>query len=146
MQRLHVSSILPLLVAPPARNLKGDVDMLNAAASAGVAVVAVLHVVFFVLESLLWTRPFGRRVFGMSRELSEATKSLAVNQGVYNLFLAAGLVWSLFPSGYAFPLKVFFLACVIVAGLVGGATAKRSILWIQALPAVVALSLVLAAR
>ena len=79
--------------------------MLSAAVPAGVAVVAALHVVFFVLESLLWTKPFGRRVFGLSRELSEATKSLALNQGVCNLFLAAGLIWSLFPSGYAFQLR-----------------------------------------
>lgn len=120
--------------------------MLSAAASVAVGVVAALHVVFFVLESLLWTKPFGRRVFGLSRELSDATKSLAMNQGVYNLFLAAGLIWSLLPGGYAFQLKLFFLACVIVAGLVGGFTAKRSILWIQALPAVLALALVLAAR
>jgi len=107
-----------------------------------VAVVALLHVVFFVLESILWTRPAGRRIFGLTPELAQSTKSLALNQGLYNLFLAAGLIWGICTRECAFEIKVFFLVCVIVAGIVGGLTAKRSILVIQALPGIVALLLV----
>jgi putative membrane protein len=107
-----------------------------------VGVVVLLHVLFFVLESILWTKPFGRRTFGLSAELAESTKSLALNQGLYNLFLAAGLIWSFFVRDCGFEIRVFFLICVIVAGIVGGITAKRSILWIQALPGIVALLLV----
>ena len=108
-----------------------------------IAVVAFLHIAFFVLESFLWTKPTGRRIFGLSAELAESTKSLALNQGLYNAFLAAGLIWCLFPSGCSFGIKVFFLSCVVIAGIVGGLTAKRSILFIQALPGAVALLLVL---
>jgi putative membrane protein len=116
--------------------------LLPLVAVAAVVVVALLHVVFFVLESILWTRPFGRKTFGLTAEVAESSKSLALNQGVYNLFLAAGLIWSLYAGPCGFEIRVFFLLCVIVAGLVGGFTAKRSILWIQALPAVIALLLV----
>lgn len=112
-------------------------------ASAAIAVVAFLHIAFFVLESFLWTKPTGRRIFGLSAELVESTKSLALNQGLYNAFLAAGLIWGLFPGECAFGIKVFFLSCVVIAGIVGGFTAKRSILFIQALPGAVALLLVL---
>lgn len=108
-----------------------------------VAFVAFLHVVFFVLESFFWTRPLGRRVFGLTAEVAESSKSLAINQGLYNAFLAAGLVWSfLAPGECMFAIRIFFLSCVVIAGIVGGITAKRSILWIQALPGVVALLLV----
>lgn len=109
-----------------------------------VAFVALLHLLFLVLEMFLWTKPFGRRTFGLSRELAEATKGLAANQGLYNGFLAAGLIWGLVTG--AFDVKVFFLACVIVAGIFGAITAKRSILFIQALPALVALVTVYLAR
>lgn len=111
-------------------------------ATASVAVVALLHLAFFVLESFLWTKPAGRRIFGLSRELAESTKSLAANQGLYNGFLAAGLIWGLFPTPHAFAVKVFFLTCVVIAGIVGALTAKRSILFVQALPAAIALLLV----
>jgi len=111
-----------------------------------VAVVALLHVVFFILESFLWTKPFGRRVVGFSAELAESTASLALNQGVYNSFLAAGLIWGLVAHECALCIKVFFLSCVVIAGVVGGLTAKRSILVIQALPGAVALLLVLLAK
>lgn len=111
-------------------------------ALAAVAVVALLHVWIFVLESFLWTKPFGRRVFGMTAEQAETTKALALNQGFYNLFLAAGLIWGIVADHCAFEIKVFFLVCVIVAGIVGGITAKRSILIVQALPAFIALVLV----
>lgn len=115
-------------------------------ASTAVAIVALLHLGFFVLESFLWTRPMGRRVFGLSRELAESTKSLAANQGLYNAFLAAGLIWGLMPGDHAFGVKIFFLSCVVIAGIAGAVTAKRSILFVQALPGAVALLLVLLAR
>ena len=111
-------------------------------ALAAVAVVALLHVWIFVLESFLWTKPFGRRVFGTTPEQAETSRVLALNQGFYNLFLAAGLIWGIVTEHCAFEIKVFFLVCVIVAGIVGGFTAKRSILIVQALPAVIALLLV----
>ena len=120
--------------------------LLSLLASVCVAFVAALHLLFFVLESFLWTKPTGRKVFGLSRELAESTKSLAANQGLYNAFLAAGLIWGLMPGACAFPVKVFFLTCVVIAGVVGGFTAKRSILVIQALPGAIALVLVLLAQ
>ena len=113
-------------------------------ADAAVLLVALLHVAFLVLEMFLWTKPFGRRTFGLSRELADATKGLAANQGLYNGFLAAGLIWGVVEN--AISLKVFFLACVIVAGIFGAITAKRSILFVQALPGVLALIAVLLAR
>jgi putative membrane protein len=116
------------------------------AADVAVGLVALLHVLFLVLEMFLWRRPFGRRVFGLSRELAEQTAGLAANQGLYNGFLAAGLVWGLLAADGGFAIKVFFTVCVIVAGLFGAATVKRSILWIQALPGAVALALVLLTR
>src|SRR5687767_12475550 len=107
--------------------------------------VALLHLMFLVLEMFLWTKPFGRRTFGLSRELAEASKGLAANQGLYNGFLAAGLIWGLLAAD-GVRVQIFFLACVIVAGIFGAVTAKRSILFVQALPGAVALALVLAAR
>jgi putative membrane protein len=112
-------------------------------ASVLVAFVAVLHLAFFVLESFLWTTPTGRRIFGTTREVAESSKALAANQGLYNAFLAAGLIWGLVPGPCSFGVKVFFLSCVIIAGIVGGFTAKRSILIVQALPGALALLLVL---
>jgi len=119
---------------------------MNLIADLAVAIVAFLHVVFFVLESFFWTRPLGKRIFRLGEENTQATASLALNQGVYNSFLAAGLVWGLLAGPAAFQIKVFFLSCVIVAGVVGGLTAKRSILWMQAVPGLVALALVLLAH
>jgi putative membrane protein len=117
------------------------------AAAVAVAFVALLHVAFLVLEMFLWTKPFGRRTFGLTPELAAATRGLAANQGLYNGFLAAGLVWGLLLGAEpGFPIQVFFLACVVVAGLFGAATAKRSILFVQALPGAVALALVLLAH
>ena len=111
-----------------------------------IAIVACLHLAFFVLESFLWTKPAGRRVFGLSAELAESSKTLAANQGLYNAFLAAGLIWGLLPTEHAFAVRVFFLSCVIIAGVVGAMTAKRSILFVQALPGASALLLVLFAE
>ncbi len=117
---------------------------MSIAANIVIAVVALLHLWFLILEMFLWTKPSGRRAFGTTAEFAEQSKALAANQGLYNGFLAAGLAWGLWPgSGAAgFYLKVFFLSCVLVAGLFGGLTASRKILWIQALPAAVALVLV----
>jgi putative membrane protein len=114
------------------------------------ALVALLHVYFLVLEMFLWTTPFGRKTFGRSLEEQEATRSLAANQGLYNGFLAAGLVWSLIPGlagdAMAFSLRLFFLGCVVVAGIYGAATASRKILFVQALPGAAALLVTLLAR
>ncbi|MEP6801195.1 MAG: DUF1304 domain-containing protein [Acidobacteriota bacterium] len=114
-------------------------------ASSAVAVVALLHLFFLVLEMFLWTTPYGLRTFGLSRAEAEASRRLAANQGLYNGFLAAGLVWGLLAAD-GFSICVFFLTCVIVAGIFGAFTAKRSILFVQALPGVIALALVLLSR
>ena len=104
-------------------------------------VVAVEHLYFLVLEMFLWRTPFGRRTFGTTSEFAEATASMMMNQGLYNGFLAAGLGWGVATNQRA--VVAFFLGCVVVAGLVGGATVKRTILWLQALPAAVALAVTL---
>jgi putative membrane protein len=105
-----------------------------------IGLVAALHLYFLTLEMFLWDTPYGRRVFGSTPEFSKASKTLASNQGLYNGFLAAGLIWSLLdPHSHAFELKVFFLTCVVVAGIYGGLTASRKILFVQALPGAVAL-------
>jgi putative membrane protein len=111
-----------------------------------VGFVALLHVGFFVLESFLWTKPAGRRIFGLTAEKAQDSASLAANQGVYNLFVAAGLIWGLVAHDCSFQIKVFFLGFVVVAGVVGAITAKRSILFVQALPGAVALLLVFFAQ
>jgi putative membrane protein len=107
-----------------------------------VALVALLHVWFLVMEMFLWNRPFGHKRFRMSPEKAEMTASLAANQGLYNGFLAAGLVWGLLQRDpeQARAIQTFFLACVGVAGLYGGITTLRPILYIQALPAALALA------
>ena len=112
------------------------------AADIMVGLVAMLHLYFLVLEMFLWTKPYGRRVFGLTPEKAEMTKSLALNQGLYNGFLAAGLGWGLLAGADGHTIKVFFLSCVIIAGLVGAATASRKILWVQAVPGAIALGLV----
>src|SRR6476661_9231271 len=106
-----------------------------------VAVVAALHVYFLILEMFLWTKPLGLKTFRNSIEKATESAVLAANQGLYNGFLAAGLIWGLFhPTPvFAFQIKVFFLLCVIVAGVYGAATVSRRILIVQALPAAVAL-------
>ena len=111
-----------------------------------VAVVALLHLYFLVLEMFLWTKPYGRRVFSLTPEKAELTKSLAANQGLYNGFLAAGLGWGLWAGADGYPVKVFFLSCVIIAGLFGAVTASRKILWVQAVPGALALALGCAAQ
>jgi putative membrane protein len=108
-----------------------------------VGLVAVLHIYVLVLEMFLWDKPFGRRTFGLSREFAAASKSLALNQGLYNGFLAAGLLWGLSLGVSGNSIKIFFLGCVIIAGVFGAITANRKILWVQALPGAIALTLVL---
>ena len=111
-----------------------------------IALVALLHAYFLVLEMFLWTKPSGRRAFGTTREQAEHSKVLAMNQGLYNGFLAAGLLWSLMRGVEGRPVAIFFLSCVIVAGVFGAATASRKILWVQALPAMLALAAVMMNR
>src|ERR1700690_508092 len=111
-----------------------------------VSLVAILHLFFLTLEMFLWTKPFGRRTFNLTPEFAQASKTLAMNQGLYNGFLAAGLIWSLFLGANGYEVKIFFLLCVIVAGIFGAFTVSRRILWIQALPAVVALAFVLLSK
>jgi putative membrane protein len=108
-----------------------------------VAVVAALHVYFLILEMFLWTKPLGLKTFRNSIEKATESAVLAANQGLYNGFLAAGLVWGLLHpnAAFAFQIKVFFLLCVIVAGVYGAATVSRRILYVQAVPAALALIL-----
>lgn len=116
---------------------------MNAIANTLVALVAALHLYFLILEMFLWTRPLGLKTFHNSPEKAADSAVLAANQGLYNGFLAAGLVWGLVhptPS-FAFQIKVFFLTCVIVAGVYGAATVSRRILFVQAAPAAIALVL-----
>lgn len=106
--------------------------------------VGLLHVAFLVLEMFFWDKPLGRRAFALTPEFAASTRVLAANQGLYNGFLAAGLFWGawLGDSGYA--VKVFFLGCVVVAGVFGAVTSSKKILFVQGLPGAAALALVLA--
>ena len=116
-------------------------------ANIAVAAVALLHVYILVLEMILWTQPAGRKAFGLTPEFAEQTRVLGANQGLYNGFLAAGLLFGLYLGGeQGFLFKAFFLTCVLVAGVYGAATASRKILFVQALPAAIALALLLLAR
>ena len=109
-----------------------------------VGIVAVLHLGFLVLEMFLWNTPRGRATFGTTREFAAQSAALAANQGLYNGFLAAGLVWGLIAADPQ--VMVFFLVCVIIAGLYGARTVSKRILFIQAVPAAVALVAVLLGR
>lgn len=114
---------------------------MNETAMALVALVALLHAYFLVLEMFLWEKPVGRRTFGLSAEHARITRTLAANQGLYNGFLAAGLGWGLLPGPMSLAIKTFFLACVVVAGVFGAFTANWRIFVVQALPAAFALAL-----
>jgi putative membrane protein len=116
---------------------------MSTAANIVVALVALIHVYILVLEMFLWDKPAGLRAFGQSLQAATASKVLAANQGLYNGFLAAGLLWGLTLGAAGTGVKVFFLACVLVAGLYGAATASRKILYVQALPAAIGLALIL---
>jgi putative membrane protein len=115
-------------------------------ATALVAFVAIEHIYILILEMFLWTRPAGLRAFGLTPEFAEQTAVLAANQGLYKGFLAAGLIWSLIRKEDGISIRVFFLGCVIVAGIFGAITAKPSILYVQAAPALIALIVTLLAR
>jgi putative membrane protein len=113
------------------------------AAAIAIALVAALHVYILVLEMFLWKTPTGRRAFGTTPEFAESSAVLAANQGLYNGFLAAGLLWGLIGYGVinGRPILTFFLACVVVAGIYGAATVNRRILFVQSAPAAIALAL-----
>ena len=117
---------------------------MQVAAGIMVVVVGALHLGFLVLEMFLWRTPFGRRTFGTTPEVAASSAVLAANQGLYNGFLAAGLLWALIAYGVVSgrAILTFFLACVIVAGVYGAATVSKRILAVQAAPAVIALALV----
>lgn len=109
-----------------------------------VGLVALIHLYIVVLEMFLWDKPFGRKVFGNSAEFATASKVLAANQGLYNGFLAAGLIWGLSMGAAGQPVQLFFLGCVIVAGLYGAMTVGIKILFVQAVPAALAVGAILA--
>ena len=119
--------------------------MLAQVANVFVALMALLHVYILVLEMFLWTTPRGRKAFGTTPEFAEQSKVLAANQGLYNGFLAAGLVWGLTLGRAGYGVELFFLGCIFVAGLYGGFTATRKILFIQAIPAAISVCFVLLA-
>ena len=110
-----------------------------------IAIIALMHLWFLILEMFLWDKSTGRRAFGLTPEFATQSKVLAANQGLYNGFLAAGLIWGLILGGTpeGMHVKIFFLACVLIAGLYGGFTATRKVLWIQGLPALIGLVLIL---
>lgn len=118
---------------------------MNAFAAIATGFVAALHAYIAVLEMFLWNTPRGRRAFGLTPEFAQASKVLAANQGLYNGFLCAGLVWGLLLGAAGHPIKIFFLGCVVVAGVFGAVTANKRILFVQALPGGIALAAVVAA-
>lgn len=113
---------------------------MNILTTIAVSIVIILHVLFLVLEMFLWNTPYGRKTFGLSEEYAKKSATLAANQGLYNGFLAAGLLWGLVSTG-GFNALIFFLSCIIIAGIYGAITVKRSILWLQACPAAIAMAL-----
>ena len=115
--------------------------MLSIAAAVATLLVALLHAYILVLEMFWWNTPKGRKAFGLTPEFAAATRVLAANQGLYNGFLAAGLLWGVLAGEAGFSIRCFFLGCVVVAGLFGAATANRRILFVQALPGALALGL-----
>ena len=108
-----------------------------------VGLVVLIHLYIVVLEMFLWDKPFGRKVFGSTPEFAAASKVLAANQGLYNGFLAAGLIWGLSLGAAGQPVQLFFLGCVIVAGLYGAMTVGIKILFVQAVPAALAVAAIL---
>lgn len=101
--------------------------------------MVILHLLFLILEMFLWTKPAGRKIFRMSEEYAMSSRKLAANQGLYNGFLAAGCLWGLI--GGTFSVQLFFLSCIFIAGVFGAITVSRTIFWVQAMPAIVALIL-----
>lgn len=107
-----------------------------------ISLVIVLHILFLILEMFLWNTPYGKKVFQLNDDYAKQSATLAANQGLYNGFLAAGLLWGL-NSTEGYNTLIFFLCCIIIAGIYGGITAKRSIFWLQALPASIAITLLI---
>ena len=99
-----------------------------------ILIVTLLHIYFLILEMFLWDKPIGLRVFGQTKEAASKSKVLAANQGLYNGFLAAGLIWGFLLGSGGMDIKIFFLVCIIIAGIFGAVTANKKILYIQALP------------
>lgn len=114
---------------------------MQALANFVVFIVAALHVYFLVLEMFLWDKPIGLKAFNQTKEQAMASKVLAANQGLYNGFLAAGLFWGLSLGADGTSIKIFFLCCILIAGIYGAVTASRKILFVQAIPAAIAMSL-----
>lgn len=109
-----------------------------------IILIALFHIFAFLMESVFWQTPYAMRLFGMTAESASATRVLAINQGVYNLFLVAGLIWSLVATDpVSFETSIFFLSCVVIAGIVGGLSVTKRVFVVQALPALIALVLVL---
>lgn len=106
-----------------------------------VILVAMLHVYFFILEAVLWEKPPGLKAFNITAEFARQSRVLAINQGLYNLFLALGLFWGWYLGADGQLFVYFLLGCIVVAGIVGAATANIKILWVQAMPAIIALIL-----
>lgn len=119
---------------------------MTAAANIVVLLVGLLHVYILVLEMFLWDKPRGMKAFGLTPDLAAKTKVLAANQGLYNGFLAAGLLWGLTLGADGYPVKVFFLLCVIMAGIFGAITSNKRILFVQTLPAALGLVLLVIAH
>jgi putative membrane protein len=115
-------------------------------ASICTVLIALLHVYILILEMFLWDKPLGLKSFGIKRDYALATKVLAANQGLYNGFLALGLLWGVYLGQAGDSIKIFFLSCVIVAGVFGAITANRKILFVQAIPGSMALMMVLLSR
>ena len=111
-----------------------------------IVIVALLHLYFLVLEMFLWDKPYGLKTFNQKLENAKISKVLAANQGLYNGFLSAGLIWGLLLTDNGFSVKLFFLICVVVAGIFGGITVNRRILFIQATPAIIGIILVVLAK
>jgi len=126
-------------------NIHKQGDMMANLAAVMVALIALLHLYFMVLEMFFWDKPLGMRTFGIKPEFAKASRTLAANQGLYNGFIAAGLIWGLSLGSDGKSITLFFLICVIIAGVFGSLTASRKIFFIQALPAVIALFLILQA-
>lgn len=125
--------------------LQGRDNMLQVAANIGILLVALLHCWFCILEIYFWRRPLGIKLFRLNQEFANQSAVLAANQGIYNAFLAAGLIWGFIStdSSQAFNIKIFFLSCVIVAGVFAGITANKRIFYIQAIPAAITLALLM---
>ena len=125
----------------PTQSLSNRELMMVLFTSAFIALIALLHCYFLVLEMFLWDKPLGRKTFNLSTSYAKASKKLAANQGLYNGFLAAGLVWGLLLGSAGTAILIFFLSCIVIAGIFGGLTVSKRIFFIQALPAIIALVL-----